>query len=58
MIYRSPFNIKNPEKTTEQLSNEKGVIVFGTGNFGKIVLYALEKKNIKILYVCDNNSSK
>ena len=38
---------KNVEKTYNDLKKSKGVIVFGTGNLGNIVLAALKKADIK-----------
>ncbi len=43
MIYNSPYPVKNPENTYKKLSSYKGVIIFGTGNCGAIVLDSLKK---------------
>ena len=33
----------------------KGVSIFGTGNYGAIVISALKKRGIKVNYFIDNN---
>ena len=43
MLYKSPFKVENPSKIYNKLQNGSGVIVFGTGNMGNIVLAALKK---------------
>jgi len=58
MLYKSPFKIDNAEKVYKNLKNTKGVIVYGTGNLGNIVLAALKKANINIICLTDNNKSK
>ena len=55
MIYKSPFATN---KVNEEIINNlktKGVIVFGTGNFGSLVNTALMSYGIKINHFIDNN---
>ena len=42
----------------DELKNTKGVILFGTGNLGNIVLAALKKAKINIICLTDNNKSR
>ena len=53
MLYQSKYyngnDIKLPNK---QLTK---VVVYGTGTFGALAIYALKQRNIKILYVIDDN---
>lgn len=58
MLYESPFEVKNVDETYSELAKSRGVIVFGTGNCGNIVIAALKKANVKIVYLSDNNKSK
>ena len=58
MIYKSPYKVDNVRKTFETLSNQEGVIIFGTGNCGAIVQAALKKAKIKILGLSDNNKHR
>ncbi len=58
MIYNSPYPVKNPENTYKKLSSYKGVIIFGTGNCGAIVLDSLKKIGINIFSLTDNNKHK
>ena len=58
MIYISPFKVDNVEETIDKLSKSVGVIVFGTGNFGLLVLAALKKANIDVICLSDNNKSR
>jgi organic radical activating enzyme len=58
MLYKSPFKVENPSKIYNKLQNGSGVIVFGTGNMGNIVLAALKKANINIICLTDNNKSR
>ena len=55
MIYKSPYKTDDPKITFNKLNEEKGVIIFGTGNCGAITRMALENANIKILALSDNN---
>ena len=55
MIYNSPYKVENSPEIINTLSKDKGIIIFGTGNFGQIVLSALKKVGLKTLYFCDNN---
>ena len=55
MIYKSPFATN---KINEEIINSlktRGVIVFGTGNFGSLVNTALMSYGIKINHFIDNN---
>ena len=58
MLYKSPFKVTNVEKTYNDLKKGNGVIVFGTGNLGNIVLAALKKADIKVIKLVDNNKSR
>ena len=60
MIYKSPFKIKDSLETLNNIkkSSESGVIIFGTGNFGLLVLTALKKLNINVIGFTDNNYSR
>jgi len=58
MLYKSPFEFQDPKIIYNKLKNTKGVILFGTGNLGNIVLAALKKAKIKIVCLTDNNKSK
>ncbi len=58
MIYKSPIKIHSVEKTKNELSKSSGVIVFGTGNVGLIVLNSLKNQNIDVICLSDNNSSR
>ena len=58
MIYNSPFKVEKVNEVFDQLSKTEGVIVFGTGNCGSLVLAALKKANINIICLADNNKSR
>ena len=58
MIYTSPFKVDNVEKTFTELSRHDGVIVFGTGNTGAVVLAALKKVGISVVCLSDNNKHR
>jgi hypothetical protein len=58
MLYKSPFKIDNSKNIYDQLKKTKGVILFGTGNLGNIVLAALKKAKINIICLTDNNKSR
>ena len=58
MIYNSPFKIDNVQETFDNLSKSEGVIVFGTGNCGILVLESLKKKNINVICLSDNNKTR
>ena len=49
--------IPNSFKTLLKVKKYEGVILFGTGNLGKIVLKALDKAKIKVIAIADNNES-
>ena len=49
--------IPNSLKTLIKVKKYKGVILFGTGNLGKIVLNALNKAKIDVVAIADNNES-
>ena len=55
MIYTSPYPVKDPLKTINELKSKKGVIIFGTGNCGQITLRALKDLKINVLALSDNN---
>jgi len=58
MIYVSPFKLNDAEKTLTELSHYDGVIVFGTGNTGIVVLSALKKAGISVVCLSDNNKHR
>ena len=58
MIYISPFKVNNAQEVLNKLSKTEGVIVFGTGNCGALVLSGLKKANIKVICLTDNNKSR
>ena len=58
MLYTSPYKTDDPQKIYDQLYKSKGVIIFGTGNCGAIVLQALKDANIKVVCLTDNNVNK
>ncbi|MAI02489.1 MAG: hypothetical protein CMP40_01505 [Rickettsiales bacterium] len=58
MLYKSPFKVENTENIYSKLRNSNGVMVFGTGNLGNIVLAALKKAEIKVIKLVDNNKSR
>ena len=55
MKYISPYKTDDPSLVFNELKSKSGVIIFGTGNCGAIVLEALLNKNIKVLALSDNN---
>ena len=55
MIYQK--KIVASRDTLAKVRNYNGVILFGTGNLGKIVLKALENAKINIVAIADNNES-
>lgn len=55
MIFRSSINLPNSKEILEKLKKSNGVIIFGTGNFGSIVLAGLKMAGIKVLGYGDNN---
>ena len=58
MRYKSPYKVDNVKETFKLLSESNGVIIFGTGNCGAIVQFALKKAGINILCLSDNNKHK
>jgi MoaA/NifB/PqqE/SkfB family radical SAM enzyme len=55
MIFKSSVNIPGSREVLEKLKKSDGVIIFGTGNFGSIVLAGLKIAGIKVLGYGDNN---
>ena len=55
--YNSPLPILSLEKDTIVKFQNNGVSIFGTGNYGSILYFALKEKNIKVNFFIDNNSS-
>ena len=55
MIYKSQIQLKNVSKNFEIIKIQKKIIVFGTGNFGLIVLNALNEINLNVIGFADNN---
>ncbi len=55
MIYNSPFKAKEYSSEIVKKFQDKGVVVFGTGNFGSLINSALKQKNIAVNYFVDNN---
>ena len=58
MLYKSPFKVDKAKETLSEISKYDGVIIFGTGNCGNIVIAALKKANINIICLADNNRSR
>ena len=58
MLYKSPFKIENSSFDFANIKKSKGVIIFGTGNFGLIILACLNIAGIKVIGFSDNNYSK
>lgn len=57
MTYNAPHSIIN-DNLFKNLKNFKSVVLFGTGNLGKIALKSIEKTGIKIEAIADNDKSK
>ena len=57
MIYSAPQSIIN-DNLFNNLKDFNSVVLFGTGNFGKIALKSIQKANIKIDAIADNDESK
>ncbi len=55
MLYKSQTQLKNFSKDFETIKKSQKIIVFGTGNFGLIVLSALKKISKKVIGFADNN---
>ena len=55
MIYQK--KIASSDTIIKKIKKYEGVILFGTGNLGKIVLTIIEKAKIKIIAIADNNES-
>ena len=55
MNYTSNIKLNNSTSDLNKISNSEKIIIFGTGNFGKIVLKALTNINKKIEGFADNN---
>ena len=60
MRYTCPLKIDNYSNDIAKLKTfgENGVIIFGTGNFGLLVLQVLYDLNIKVIAFADNNYSR
>jgi len=58
MIYISPFKVSDAQKVYNKLYESNGVIVFGTGNTGAVVLGALKKAGISVVCLSDNNKHR
>ena len=56
MLYQK--KIDDSFGTLKEVKKHRGVILFGTGNLGKIVLKALKLSEIKVLAIADNNESR
>ena len=57
MLYNAPKSIIN-DNLSRELKTYKSVILFGTGNLGKIALHSIEKTGANIEAIADNDSSK
>jgi len=55
MKYISPYKTDDPTPIFNKLKDKSGVIIFGTGNCGTIVLETLLNKKINVLALSDNN---
>ena len=58
ILYKSPFTLSDAKENLIKVKNAKNVIIFGTGNLGKIVIAALKKEGINIICLSDNNRSR
>ena len=58
MLYNSPFRHVDTKENLQKVKAYNNVIVFGTGNLGNIVIAALKKEGINVLFLTDNNRSK
>ena len=58
MIYISPFKVSDAQKVYNKLYESNGVIVFGTGNTGAVILGALKKAGISVVCLSDNNKHR
>ncbi len=58
MKYASPYRVDNVKETFDKLKKFKGVTIFGTGNCGSIVQFALKNLKINVLSLSDNNKHK
>lgn len=54
--YKPQLPLKEISEDMMEKFRKEGVSVFGTGNYGAIMLSALEEKNIKVNFFIDNNS--
>jgi len=57
MKYISEIKLNNSRQDYQKILDAKKIIIFGTGNFGKIVLKSLETVNKKIIGFADNNKN-
>ena len=51
------MRIDRSRDNISQLKPSKSIVIFGAGNIGRLVLYALEKRGIRPYRMIDNNSS-
>ena len=60
MKYTCSLNIHNYSNKINKLkqSSRNGVVIFGTGNFGLLVLQVLFKLDIRVIAFADNNYSR
>ena len=57
MRLKSKINVPGSDQIFNSILKDKNVIVFGTGNFGSIVLKGLSLANINVIGFGDNNEN-
>ena len=57
MIYNTPFQKKDFFDNKYSEIKKEGVIIFGTGDMGRLCLHALKQKNINPICFVDTNFS-
>jgi organic radical activating enzyme len=57
MRFKSKINVPGSDQIFNSILKDKNVIVFGTGNFGSIVLKGLSLANINVIGFGDNNEN-
>ena len=55
MEYQSQTQLKESDNNFKSIQNAKKIVIFGTGNFGLIVLSTIKKINSNVVGFADNN---